>query len=86
MKKRIAILSVLVLLATSGCGDKNTVDGKARISVPATPSPVTCLLLEIDRESSSGGSISENYVCVGPEEYDRNKVGEEWVDSKGKKK
>jgi hypothetical protein len=83
MKK--IIVSAVALLALTGCG-KNVVDGKSVVEVPATPTPVNCYLLEVDREDGSGESEAEDYFCVSRQEYDRNKIGEEWVGADGKKK
>lgn len=82
MKK--TVVSLIAVVALAGCS-KNVVDGKSIVEVPATPSPATCYLLEVDRESG-GDSEAEDYFCVSRQEYDRNHIGDEWVDADGKKR
>lgn len=73
----------LVLLA--GCfSATSTVDSKAELNLPDGKG--TCYLLEIDQTSSGGADAGENFYCVPKAEWDKNKVGEEWVGADGKKK
>lgn len=90
MKKRLFLVAGLIaavpLLTAGSCENKNIVDGKSVVEVPAvgtTPASV-CYLLEIERQDANGAEQGESYVCVSRAEYDKNNVEEEWVDSSGK--
>lgn len=87
MKFKIAaaILAFAGFVATlTGCTSvTQTVDGKAEISVPGTDVP--CYFLEIDTDSN-GEETGEGYVCVSKAEWDKNRLGERWVDENGVEK
>lgn len=89
MKKKLlfipAALVALVLMTAGSCQDQNIVDGKAELSVPGTPGAV-CYLLEINVEDGAGGELGEEYTCVNKAEWDRNRMGKDWVDENGQLK
>jgi hypothetical protein len=83
---KVGLVLAGAALALSACG--KTVDGKAIVEVPVpatsgtpSPPPATCYLLEIDISEEE-----ESYFCVTREEFDKNTLGEEWVDANGEKK
>lgn len=81
----LAIAGFVGSLTVSGCGSTTqTVDGKVELRVPGTDVP--CYLLEIDTDSAGGEEMAEGYHCVEKAEWDRNRVGEEWVDKNGSKR
>lgn len=90
--KTLAALSLVAVLV--GCGSSNVVDGKAEVDVTVptplpTPLPtsIKCYLLEVEVVDASGEEVdeAESYRCVTREEYNKNRVGDEWVDANGKK-
>lgn len=75
-------LSVAAVLA--GCLEsRSTVDSKVELTVPGGG---VCYLLEVDQENGGGGSEGETFLCVPKDEWDKNRLGERWVDANGKKK
>jgi hypothetical protein len=87
--KKISLITVAVGAAfvLAGCGGvTKTVDGKAIVQVPAvgTTPAATCYLLEIEVTSDSGGEeLEEGFHCVSEAEYNKNIVGQDWVDANG---
>ena len=84
----IGVGAVLIALAMlPGCSKEPTdvVDGKAQIPVVSEDGKTTliCNLLEVETEDFNGNEIGEGYVCVSKPEWDRNRVGEPWVDANG---
>lgn len=90
-KKVVGSLGAILVgfsMMGSSCDDQNIVDGKAIVEVPATddrPASV-CYLLEIERQDVGGAEVGEGYECVIKAEFDKNNVGEVWVDVDGRAK
>lgn len=83
-KAAIGVLTATLVAFTqlgSSCSDKDVVEEKLQISVPG--SSVPCYFLEVERQDSAGEETGETSVCVEKAEWDRNKVGNEWVDANG---
>lgn len=81
---KVMLVGLCGLATLTGCpGQTQMVDGKAELPVPDTTA--ICYLLEIDTERSRE-EMAESYRCVSRDEYDKNRVGQEWVGVDGRKK
>lgn len=86
MKRGLVVAgAVAAVVLLGGCIDASSVvDSKAELNLPDGKG--TCYMLEIDQQSGGGADAGENFYCVPKAEWDKNKIGEEWVDASGKKK
>lgn len=87
MRKKLVVIPTtllgLVLVTAGSCDNQSIVDGKAELQVPGGG---VCYLLEINIEDGTGGEVGEEYLCVDKAEWDKNRMGREWVDASGKVK
>lgn len=78
-----AAVAAAALLA--GCfSSTDIVDTKQELNLPDGKG--TCYMMEIDGKDGAGKDVGESFYCAPKDEYDKNRVGEEWVDANGKKK
>lgn len=86
MNKKI-VVTVLAgtLLAftqlASACPNTRLVEDKRILTVPGTNVP--CYFMEVEETSSGGEEVGEEVNCYSKEQYDRNRVGAEFVDKDG---
>lgn len=76
---------VAAVLLLGGCfKSKDIVDTKQELNLPDGKG--TCYMMEIDGKNGAGEDVGESFYCAPKDEYDKNRVGEEWVDANGKRK
>lgn len=81
----VAGVGVAAVLLLAGCWDsKDIVDTKQELNLPDGKG--TCYMLEVDGKNGAGEDVGESFYCAPKDEYDKNRVGEEWVGADGKKK
>lgn len=81
----VAGVGVAVLLLLGGCfSSTDIVDTKQELNLPDGKG--TCYMMEIDGKNGAGEDTGESFYCAPKDEYDKNRVGEEWVGADGKKK
>ena len=81
----LAVGSSLMLVASCGAFDStDIVDTKQELNLPDGKG--TCYMMEIDGKNGAGEDVGESFYCAPKDEFDKNRVGEEWVDVNGKRK
>lgn len=87
MKRGLSVAGagVAAVLLLGGClNSKDIVDTKQELNLPDGKG--TCYMMEIDGKNGAGEDVGESFYCAPKDEYDKNRVGEEWVDANGKRK
>lgn len=87
--KRAAVAAAVgsTLSLVVGCGafdSTDIVDTKVELNLPDNKG--TCYMMEIDMKNGAGEDTGEQFYCASKAEFDKNRVGEQWIDAGGKKK